>query len=86
MDTALLSYVGSNHLKKLQKGTISIIEKSLKKKLRYFVVNFHDVYYANAYPYLRDWFDWLLEEFRNRGFEHISFLEAIKELEDESLK
>lgn len=66
-------------LQEKQEQSLMIYENARKEELPYFVLNFHDNYYSNAYPSMKKWYGWFLQYLSN-NHTFISFEEAVKEL------
>ena len=65
-----------------RKNTIDILKKVQEQGLPYCTILFHDYYYnSRCYPQEKEWYCWLVEYLEKKGFEFISFREAVKELE-----
>lgn len=62
--------------------TLKLIEEAVQKKLNYFVVNFHDLYFDDkGYNNYREWLIWLVHHFKNEGHTFTDFETAIYELQ-----
>ena len=48
----------------------------------YYTVLFHDFYYAEAYESWKGWFEFVVEYASAKGWEFISFAQAVQELEN----
>ena len=70
--------VGMN-FSKIKENTLAKIDSALKKGLDYFTVIFHDSYFDDAFSKHKDWYIWLIELFKSRGMEFISFKNALNE-------
>lgn len=79
MDASLIGY-GKNNAPEIKKKTLSIIEEAEQKKLPFFVVNFHDVYFSEGFPYHHEWYKWLINYLSSRSFEFITFKQAVHQL------
>ena len=75
----------AGNVEQSRKNTIRILEKVKEQGIPYCTILFHDYYYnPRCYPQERDWYGWLVQYLEERGFEFISFKDAIKELEHDS--
>lgn len=76
------------YLPKLPKGkkerSLELLKKAEEKNLQYFTVLFHDNQFCDAYSYERDWYIWFTTLLKERGYEFISFADAVRELKRES--
>lgn len=64
-----------------KKRTLELLKKAKEKDLRYFTVLFHDYQFCDAFAYERDWYTWLMSFLKEQGYEFISYLDAVAELE-----
>ncbi len=80
MDAGSLSHI-KNNLEEVKKTTLNLLESSEKKGNDFFVVNFHDIYYSEGYPWHKEWYHWLIVVLKERGLEFCSFKEAIELME-----
>jgi len=67
--------------KEAKKETIKVLNKALKKKLKFFTILFHDNRFSDSYKDAKEWFIWLIDFLKSRDFEFVNFIQAIKELE-----
>lgn len=80
MDASLVKNAQLNQdLSIWKQNALEQLEKAIQFGLPYFVVNFHDMYYSDGYPVIRDWFQWLFELLLNK-YEFITFEQAVSEL------
>jgi len=70
----------NKNLEEAQDATIMLIEKALSNNLQYFSLLFHDRYFSDAFASWRDWYVWVIEYFRKRDFQFVSYRNAIQEL------
>ena len=77
MDAGFISPT-ANDLNAIKQKTLEIFEQAIAERLPFFVINFHDVYFSDAYPDNRNWYTWLIEYLHANKFEFIDFSEAIK--------
>lgn len=62
-------------------STLNQLETAMANDLRYFVINFHDIYFdASAYPVHYQWYTSLVNEIKKRNLRFTSFQEVLKEL------
>lgn len=59
--------------------TMERLELAEKNNVPYFVINFHDLVFNPAYALYQDWFTWLIELCKERGYSFTNFENAIKE-------
>lgn len=68
-----------SNLDEKKKKSLEIYKNACRKDIPYFVVNFHDNYFSEAYPSMKAWYAWFLKQLaQNHAF--ISFEEAVGEL------
>lgn len=67
--------------KQKQSKTLEIYNKALDKKINYFVINFHDLYFSESYKSMKNWYEWLVT-FLSDKHEFIDFKTAISELNE----
>lgn len=64
------------------KGTYKMIEEAEKKGISYFTVLFHDdEFNYDIYPEEYEWYVNLIRYFEKRGYEFVSYRDAVEELE-----
>lgn len=72
----------------LQEGldeTYHLIEEADQKKVRYCTILFHDYQYDDRFdPQRKEWYEKTIDFCKKKGYEFVSYREAIKELENES--
>ena len=62
------------------KSTLEVLDKAEKKHLKYFVINFHDIYFDPvSYPIFYNWYIGLVKECQARGFEFTNFQSVLQE-------
>jgi hypothetical protein len=62
--------------------TLKLIKEAIHKKLNYFVVNFHDIYFDdNGYNNYKEWLIWLVQHLKNQGHTFTDFETAITDLQ-----
>lgn len=59
--------------------TLERLALAEKNNFPYFTINFHDLVFNPAYSLYRDWFTWLIDLCKERGYFFINFENAIKE-------
>lgn len=63
--------------------TLKLLEEAKQKKLNYFVVNFHDVYFDDkGYNNYKTWLVWLVNHLKDEGHSFIDFETALAELKN----
>lgn len=75
-----------NNLNNNLKKSFDILQSCLANGHEYFVVNFHDIYYHEAFPYYKHWYEGLIQECLTLGLDFTNFCMAVKELEKRSIK
>ncbi len=86
MDASLVENAQLNQdLSIWKQNTLKHIEKAKEKKLPYFVINFHDVYFSDEFPIIREWFVWVVNLLRDENHQFITFEEAVNELNNKHL-
>ncbi|TCN62207.1 polysaccharide deacetylase family protein [Acetobacteroides hydrogenigenes] len=66
--------------------TINIIQKAKEEQVQYLTVLFHDRYFDDSFSLWKDWYIWLIKFLKDQGFEFISYVDAIKEIESNECK
>ena len=62
------------------KSTLDILDEAIEKNLKYFVINFHDLYFDSvSYPTFYHWYTELVKECQARGFEFTDFNFVLQE-------
>lgn len=67
-------------LRQAQELTYKVIRQVEQAGLPYLTILFHDRYFCDAFSKWRDWYIWLVEDLRSRGFEFISYKVACQEV------
>lgn len=74
------------YLPKRPKGkreeSLRLLKDAEDKGLPYFSILFHDYQFCNGYAYERDWYIWFIDYLKEQGYTFISYLDAVKELEE----
>lgn len=65
--------------------TLAKIQKAEKNNQPFFVVNFHDLYFSDAYPVYKQWYEWLISYFLEQNYEFIDFLQALQILNKQTV-
>jgi len=87
MDVSLVNNAQLNQDISLWKtNTLKRLELAEKKNLPYFVINFHDLYFSNNFPIIKEWYIWLVELFKIKKYQFINFEDAVVELNKSTLK
>lgn len=64
------------------KSTLVILDEAVEKNLKYFVINFHDLYFDPvSYPTFYHWYTELVKECQARGFKFTDFNSVLEELQ-----
>lgn len=61
--------------------TLEYIKEAEENGLPYLTILFHDYQFCEAYSERRDWYIWLIHYLKEKQYEFIDYLDAIKELE-----
>lgn len=70
------------HLEKGKENTIAVLDEAEKMGMPYCTILFHDyLFNPKCYPEEREWYLWLVTYLKERGYEFISYRDAIQELE-----
>ena len=64
-----------------KEASLRWLQEAEEKGLPYFSILFHDYQFCDGYAYERDWYMWLVEYLKKRGYTFISYLDAVQELE-----
>lgn len=74
------------NLEKGKKNTIKAIERAEEQGMPYCTILYHDYQYnEKTYPAEKEWYDWLLDYIKEKGYQCISYKEAIVELEKKNV-
>ncbi len=65
--------------------TLAKIQKAENNNQPFFVVNFHDLYFSDAYPVYKQWYEWLISYFLEQNYEFIDFLQALQILNKQTV-
>lgn len=57
--------------------TLAKIQKAENNNQPFFVINFHDLYFSDAYPVYKQWYAWLISYFQEQNYEFIDFMQAV---------
>ena len=80
MDVSVIGW-GKKDMAVIKEKTLEYVEAAKEKQLPYFVLNFHDIYFSETYPFHYQWYQWLIQYFKEQNHEFINFKQAIVELE-----
>jgi hypothetical protein len=84
MDTYVIERHNHN-LDLAKRYTCQLLKKANDCQLKYFVINFHDLYFDdNAYSIYKNWFIWLIDHLKKEGFEFSDFEQALLDLNSNS--
>jgi len=67
-------------------NTLNRLKLAENENIPYFVVNFHDLYFSNKFPVIKEWYIWLIELLKTKKYQFINFEGAVVELNKSSLK
>ncbi len=65
--------------------TLAKIQKAENNNQPFFVINFHDLYFSDAYPVYKQWYEWLISYFLEQNYEFIDFIQALQILNKQPL-
>ncbi len=82
MDAGFISNF-KNNTGQLKHAAIQKLKEAEDNKQPYFVINFHDLYYSDAYPDFKDWYEWMLSYLVEQKYAFINFAQAVQELNDQ---
>jgi len=81
MDASLVEHAQLNQdINIWKKNTLKRLEIAKENNLAYFVINFHDTYFSDAFPVIKEWFLWLVDSLKGEKYEFITFNQAVEEL------
>jgi hypothetical protein len=81
MDASLVENAQLNQdLSIWKQNTLKRLEKAIEIKLPYFVINFHDLYFSELFPVIKEWYLWLVDFLQEKKYEFITFEQAVIEL------
>ena len=63
-----------------KENTLKRLKKAKEINLSYIVINFHDIYFSDKFPIIKEWFLWLVELLQSKDYEFITFEQAVSEL------
>lgn len=80
-------YVSNNQkeLIDIKIKTLAKIQKAENNNQPFFVINFHDLYFSDAYPVYKQWYEWLISYFLEQNYEFIDFLQALQILNKQTV-
>jgi hypothetical protein len=67
-------------LEQAKKTTEQKLEKARRSGLEYFNFLSHDIYFSDGFLTWKNWYIWMIRYFRDRGYQFVSYREAIEEL------
>lgn len=68
------------------KATLDKLDEATEKNLKYFVINFHDIYFDSvSYPNFYNWYTELVKECQDRGFEFTDFNAVLQEQQSQKI-
>jgi hypothetical protein len=81
MDVSLVKEAQFNHDANAWDNNTQIRLHAAKEAgLPFFVINFHDIYFNNQYPTIRDWYIRTINKLEADGYSFITFDEALQDL------
>lgn len=70
----------SINLEQAKKNTLDRIKKVEDRNLKYLNILFHDRYFTDSYKTWKDWYIWIIEYLKKKGYGFVNFRQAIQEL------
>ena len=67
-----------NNIDQVKNASIKMLEEAEQKKLPFFTILFHNP--SPVFPEHYEWYRWFILYLKDRGYEFISFKEAVNEL------
>lgn len=61
--------------------TKKLLDEGEQSGLKFFTVLFHDAFFSEAFMSMKTWYKWFVEYLKEEGYEFVSYIEAMKELE-----
>ncbi len=84
MDAGFVSnYI--NNPEGLKIKTIEKIKEAEEKGQPFFVINFHDLYFSDAYADYKQWYEWLIMFLSGKKYDFINFNEAVQILNNQRI-
>lgn len=78
MDASLVeNFQLNNDIEVWKEATLAKMKEAVEKKLSFFVVNFHDLYFSSNYPVIKQWYYWFIDHIQANNYQVISFEDAI---------
>ena len=65
--------------------TIEKMEQAAESNIPFFTINFHDMLFDPAYGLYMEWFTWIIDLCKQKGYSFISFEDAVKQYEGSSI-
>lgn len=86
--TIMDCYVVDNKadIKKNLEKSLKILHDCIESNHKYFVINFHDIYYHETFPHYKNWYESLIQECLYLGLTFTSFSAAVNELDSGDMK
>lgn len=87
MDVSLVENAQLNQdIETWKSNTIKRLESAEVEQLSYFVINFHDLYFADTFPVMKEWYIWLIDLLKSENYQFITFEDAVDELNETAIK
>ena len=71
----------SKNLEEYKIITIDRINELEKKGIKYMTLLFHDIYFSDNFSIWKNWYIWIIQFLKDKGYNFITYNEAIEELE-----
>lgn len=71
----------SKTLEEYKKITIKRVDELEEKGINYMSLLFHDRYFDDSFKIWKEWYIWVINYLKDKGYKFISYKEAIKELD-----
>lgn len=85
MDAGHISH-GKSNLESIKEKTILMLKEAKQQELPFFVVNFHDTFFTEAFPFHYQWYQWLIVYLIKEKHEFSTFIDAVKYLNQTTIK
>jgi len=78
MEGILLGPKSKYKLDEVKQKTLDLLNEAIKKNVKYFGVLFHQEYFNDEFPQYKNWYIWLIDYCKNKGFQFINYKDLIK--------
>jgi len=69
-----------NDFEVIKQKSLRMLQEAEEKNLPYFVINFHDAYFNEAYPDYKNWYEWFIAYLHEKQYRFVNFLDAKNKL------